>query len=206
MSFRKISASFPLILASASPRRRYLLEQIGLPYEALPCDIDENSVKGAPFEIACRLAEKKAMLSCSRYEGRWILGADTVVVLEHMVMGKPGNALEAREMLKRLSDREHEVITGFSIINPSGEIAETRHNSTSVSIKRLSLREIDAYIETGEPFGKAGGYGIQGIGSFMVKSIKGSYSNVVGLPLFALIESFIRLNAIYTYPMNFEKS
>jgi septum formation protein len=205
MPFKRISRSFPLILASASPRRKRLLEQIDLPFDILPCDIDENNVKGVPFEIAQRLAEKKALRACSQLFERWILGADTIVVMDDVVLGKPGNTQEAKEMLNLLSDREHEVITGLSIINPAGEIAETRHDRTIVRVKKLYQEEIDAYIKTGEPFGKAGGYGIQGIGSFMIKGINGSYTNVVGLPLYTLIELLAEIKAIDRYPMNFNK-
>ena len=188
-----------------SPRRKQLLGQIGLPFDILPSDINENNVKGVPFEIARRLAEKKALRVCSQSSDRWILGADTIVVLDDILLGKPGDTQEAKEMLNLLSDREHEVITGLSIINPAGEIAETRHDRTIVRVKKLYHEEIDAYIKTGEPFGKAGGYGIQGIGSFMIKGINGSYSNVVGLPLYTLIESLAGVKAIDRYPMNFNE-
>lgn len=205
MPFKQISTSFPIILASASPRRKRLLEQIGLPFEIMLCDIEENNVEGLPFEIARRIALKKALSAGSKSPDRWILGADTIVVLDDMIMGKPGDVQEAKGMLNLLSDREHEVITGFSIINPAGEIAENRHDSTIVRVKKLCQKEIDSYIKTGESFGKAGGYGIQGIGSFMIKGIKGSYSNVVGLPLYTLIESLAGIKAIDRYPMNFDK-
>lgn len=201
MYYKKISRSFPLILASASPRRKRLLEQIMIPFDVLPCDIDENSVKGEPSKTARRLAEKKALHAFSLVQSRWILGADTIVVLDDNILGKPANAEEAREMLNMLSSREHEVITGFSIINPSGEIAETCHDITKVLVKKLTGGEIDAYIKTGEPFGKAGAYGIQGIGSFMISAIEGSYSNVVGLSLFTLVETLIKVEALERFPL-----
>lgn len=109
-------------------------------------------------------------------------------------------------MLEYLSNNRHKVITGLSIINPSGSIAITDHVSTTVSVKDLSHGEIEAYIRTGEPFGKAGGYGIQGIGSFMIREIKGSYSNVVGLPLHILVKSLVGIEAIGRYPVSFERS
>ena len=201
MIFPTISAKYPLILASASPRRKRLLQQIGLPFRSLPSNIDEENVEGEPSAIARILAEKKARAAYSRSNKNWILGADTIVVLGEAILGKPLSHEDARSMLNLLSGREHKVITGFSLINPSGKVAHSEHVASLVDIKRLSGREIKAYIATGEPFGKAGSYGIQGIGSFMVKGISGSYSNVVGLPLCALIESLLDLGALNAFPL-----
>ena len=128
------------------------------------------------------------------------MGADTIVVLGGTVLGKPLDGDEARSMLGLLAGKEHEVITGFSIIDPSGIAAHSEEVRTVVSVKRLSEAEITAYIATGEPFGKAGSYAIQGIGSFMVRGISGSYSNVVGLPLCEVIESLIALGALEAFP------
>ena len=199
-NFPAINRENPLILASASPRRRRLLEQVGLPFRSIPCNIDETGVEGAPPRIAHILAEKKARSAYSVSEGKWILGADTIVVLDGTVLGKPNSRDEARSMLDLLGGKEHEVITGFSVIDPSGVKAHSEEVSTIVTMKRLSEAEITAYIATGEPFGKAGSYAIQGIGSFMVKGIRGSYSNVVGLPLCELIESLIVLGALKDFP------
>jgi len=201
MNFPIISKEYPLVLASASPRRKRLLQEIGLPFRSLACDINEQGIEDSPFNIACILAEKKAMDAYSRSKNNWILGADTIVVLQESVLGKPLDNDEARSMLTLLSGKEHEVITGFSIINPSGEVAHTEPVSTIVTIKNLSEKEITAYIATGEPFGKAGSYAIQGIGAFMVKGISGSYSNVVGLPVYALIEALLALGALDAFPM-----
>jgi len=201
MKFPTISKEYPLILASASPRRKRLLQEIKLPFRSLACDIHEEGIEDSPSNTARILAEKKAMDAYSRSKNNWILGADTIVVLQETILGKPLDHEEARSMLTLLSGKEHEVITGFAIIDPSGKVAHTEHVSTLVTIKNLSKREITAYIATGEPFGKAGSYAIQGIGSFMVKGIAGSYSNVVGLPVYALIEALLALGALDAFPM-----
>jgi septum formation protein len=195
-----ITKQSPLILASESPRRKHLLEQIGIPFKSCPSNIDENSIIGSPSHTAKRLAEKKAMVGHGKFGGQWILGADTIVVSGDFILGKPSDDDEARSMLNTINGKEHEVITGFSIVNPLGEIACTDHESTTVSIKALSDNEIDFYIATREPFGKAGAYAIQGIGSFMVEGIKGSYSNVVGLPLCRLINRLLEIGALKEFP------
>jgi septum formation protein len=195
-----ISKQSPLILASESPRRRELLGQVGIPFRVFPGNIDETSMAGAPSHIASTLAEKKAFSISADFSGQWILGADTIVVLDNHILGKPVDRADARSMLKILSGKSHEVITGFSIVNTSGEVVCTDHESTIVSIKSLSDTEIDAYIATGEPFGKAGSYAIQGIGAFMVQGIKGDYSNVVGLPLYTIIKRMIEVGALKEFP------
>jgi septum formation protein len=201
MTFPTISKEYPLVLASASPRRKRLLKEIGLPFRSLACDINEQGIEGSPSSIASVLAEMKAKAAYSRAKNSWILGDDTIVVLQETKLGKPLDHDEARNMLRLLSGKEHEVITGFSIINPSGEVANTQHVSSLVNIKDLSEREITAYIETGEPFGKAGSYAIQGIGGFMVRGINGSYSNVVGLPVYSVIEALLALGALDAFPI-----
>jgi septum formation protein len=201
MKFQAINDKYPLILASASPRRKRLLKQIGLPFRSLACNIDEEGIDDRPSNLVCILAERKTMAAYSKSSDNWILGADTIVVLEGDILGKPLDHEEARSMLSLLSGREHEVITGFSITDPSGKVAHTEHVSTLVTIKNLSQKEITAYIATGEPFGKAGSYAIQGKGAFMVKSISGSYSNVVGLPIYSLIEALLSLGALNVFPM-----
>jgi septum formation protein len=201
MIFPFISNNNPLILASASPRRKELLEQVGIPFKIIQSDIDENGERGTPHKICERLAEKKALSIYNSSTKNWILGADTIVVKDEIIMGKPENAEDAANMLMRLSDGDHEVITGYSIIDPDGSIAITDHVTTTVTFKRLTPEEIDAYIKTREPFGKAGAYAIQEIGVFMITGIHGSYSNVVGLPLFEVIDSLIRVKAIERFPL-----
>lgn len=200
MTFKYISNENPLILASASPRRKELLEQISIPFIVMPSHIDENGLKGKPHEVCIKLADKKALSLYNDSNDNWILAADTIVLKDGIVMGKPINATEAANMLKSLSNGVHEVITGFSIVDPSGGVAISNHVVTSVKFKSLSSEEIDDYIKTGEPFGKAGAYAIQGIGTFMIKSISGSYSNVVGLPLFAVIDAFKKVKALDKFP------
>lgn len=202
MSFSYISTANPLILASASPRRRELLEQARIPFKVIEGNIDENGEDGAPYRICERLAEKKA-ISVYKASGKsWVLGADTIVVKGGVIMGKPVDHKDAAEMLSSLSDATHEVITGYSIIYPDGCIAVTAHAVTTVGFKRVTAEEIDAYIKTGEPFGKAGAYAIQEIGAFMITAIHGSYSNVVGLPLFEVIDSLLRVRALERFPLN----
>jgi len=202
MTFPVISNNNPLILASASPRRKDLLNQVNIPFIVFPSDIDENGGKGEPYEICTHLAKQKAAHAYKyRSENQWVLGADTIVVKNRVIMGKPTDNDEANRMLRYISGGDHEVTTGFSIIDPSGKTAHTGHVSTIVRVKKLSQDEIDSYIKSKEPFGKAGGYAIQGIGAFMIKSIEGSYSNVVGLPLFAIIESLKKLRALNHFPI-----
>jgi septum formation protein len=167
-----------LILASASPRRRALLQAAGVPVEVRPAHIDESLHPGeAPRRHALRLAVEKA----AAIQGDAVLGADTVVCLDDHVLGKPADAAEANEILGRLSGREHRVHTAVAL-RIAGR-THTRVCTTRVTFRELSAGEIDAYIATGEPFDKAGAYGIQGHGGALVDRVRGSYTNVVGLPL-----------------------
>jgi septum formation protein len=216
MSYPFIEKKNPLVLASASPRRKRLLTQVGLPFRSETSHVTEEGPSRDPAQAACRLAEKKAREVYSWIGGSWVLGADTIVVIDstrsqipeaHIespatILGKPTDKKDACHMLRLLSGREHNVITGFCILDPSGEPAHSEAVSTRVHIKALSDPEIDAYVNTKEPFGKAGSYAIQGIGSFMVKSISGSYANVVGLPLSALIKALVAVGAIESFPLS----
>ena len=202
MSFQPISKENPLILASNSPRRKTLLQQIGLPFRSLPSDVDENQALGEPPVKAVLLAEKKAKAVYSQSKESWILGADTMVVVGGRILGKPRDHEDIHSMLSRLSGKEHEVITGFCLFDPSGGMAHSEAITTLVKMKRLGEKEINAYVATGEPFGKAGGYAIQGVGAFMVESISGSYTNVVGLPVCALVKSLLALGALKDFPLS----
>ncbi len=202
MSFQPISKENPLILASNSPRRKTLLQQIGLPFRSLPSDVDENQALGEPPVKAVLLAEKKAKAVYSQSKESWILGADTMVVVGGRILGKPRDEGDVHSMLSRLSGKEHEVITGFCLLDPSGGMAHSEAITTLVKMKRLGEKEINAYVATGEPFGKAGGYAIQGVGAFMVESISGSYTNVVGLPVCALVKSLLALGALKDFPLS----
>ena len=202
MIFPVISRQNPLILASASPRRKRLLTQIGLPFRSIKSHVTEEDISGDPLEISRLLAEEKASQVHSKTREAWVLGADTIVVIDKKILGKPQEREEAKHMLNLLSGREHRVITGFCILNPSGKVAHSEAVTTLVQIKNLSEQEIGDYINTGEPYGKAGSYAIQGIGSFMVATISGSYTNVVGLPLCALIRTLISVGATKSFPLS----
>jgi septum formation protein len=201
MTVQTIDTDNPLILASASPRRKRLLEQIRLPFKSVPGHVDEHELIDSPAALCKRLALKKASRVRAQYGPAWVLGADTVVAVENRVLGKPGDEREATDMLRHLSGREHRVITGFAILPPSGPAAHSESVTTSVRIRELNEMEILSYVLTGEPFGKAGGYAIQGIGAFMVETISGSYTNVVGLPLCALVKALIRIGALRSFPL-----
>ncbi len=192
----------PLILASASPRRRLLLSQMQIPFRVIPADVDESETPDDPEAMCVRLADKKASRVHALATSSWVLGADSIVVIGERVLGKPRDEAEAYEMLGLLSGREHRVVTGFCILDPSGRTAHSEAVSTAVQFKRLVDAEISAYIRTDEPFGKAGAYAIQGIGAFMVETISGSYTNVVGLPICAVIKALIQTGAIPTFPLN----
>ena len=186
-----------LILASKSPRRYELLKQVGIDFDVIPSGIEEDYIKGeSPRKHVLRLAEAKALDVGNQYPGRWVIAADTIVYVDHSVLGKPKDREEAKKMLRRLSGREHRVLTGFSVHNLEEGKGDRETVQTAVKVKRLTQPEMDWYMKTGEPFDKAGGYAIQGIGSFMIESIKGSYTNVVGLPICELIQMLSRLEAI----------
>jgi septum formation protein len=181
------------------------LKQLGLPCRVIKSRVKEDHPKEDPLEAVGLLAARKASAVHELRNPAWVLGADTVVVLESEVLGKPQSRYDAERMLLRLNGREHSVITGFCILNPSGQPAHSQSVISRVLFKPLSKKEISAYIGSGEPFGKAGGYAIQGIGAFMVEAITGSYTNVVGLPLCELIESLLNVGALERFPLPFEK-
>lgn len=186
-----------LILASKSPRRYELLKQVGLDFEVAPSRVTEDFVRTeSPQDHVVRLAEAKARQVASDYPNCWVIAADTVVYIDGSILGKPQDGEEAKEMLHRLSGQEHWVLTGFFVCHLEKGKSDKQAVQTAVRMKRLATAEIEWYIKTGEPFDKAGGYAIQGIGSFMIESIHGSYTNVVGLPLCELIQMLSRLGAI----------
>ena len=187
-----------LILASKSPRRYELLKQMGLHFDVVQSSVEEeNFVRDeSPREHVIRLSEEKARDVGKTYPDSWVLGADTVVYIDGTILGKPKTREEALSMLRRLSGQEHTVLTGFSALNVSKGKGERGAAETAVKVKSLSPVEMEWYVQTGEPFDKAGAYAIQGIGSFMVESIRGSYTNVVGLPVCEVMEMLVRLGAI----------
>ncbi len=186
-----------LLLASQSPRRRELLEQTGIELQIVPSDIDEEdiSIKN-PAEYVEALSFMKAEKISGAYPDSWILGADTIVVLQDQILGKPESEHHAIEILRLLSNREHKVFTGFCIMNKHKQTVIKSAVETRVWFKPLSDQEIKWYVSTKEPFDKAGGYGIQGLGAFLVRKIFGSYSNVVGLPVCEVIEALMELKII----------
>ena len=182
-----------LILASRSPRRRYLLRHAGLDFEVLPSSLDESSIHMEdPVTYVRVLAESKARNVSVRFPDAWVIGADTVVVIDGTILGKPASTAQARSMLTRLSGRVHQVLTGYCIRCEDANRSFSETVSTNVEFKPLSAGEIDWYIRSGEPFDKAGAYAIQGLGTFLVKGIHGSYTSVVGLPVCEVLEFLIQ--------------
>lgn len=174
----------PVILASASPRRRDLLRQVGLSFDIQPAGEAETEAPHgtSPPEYARQSAEAKATAVSRRRSEALVIGADTVVALDGRVLGKPESAAEARSMLEALSGRTHEVHTGVSLAY-AGRPIVTAVETTRVTFRQLSDEQIDCYVATGEPMDKAGAYGIQGRGALLVEKVDGCYFNVVGLPL-----------------------
>lgn len=175
-----------IYLASESPRRHELLERIGVRFETLPQSVDEQLQPGETPEVfVIRLALEKARAGLQgRPAGSWrpVLGADTVVLLDDEILGKPQDRDEALDMLERLSGRSHRVLTGVAMVD--GESEATRLSLSAVTLRETAAGEREAYWASGEPRGKAGGYAIQGRGGVFVEQLEGSYSGVMGLPLF----------------------
>ena len=171
-----------LILASSSPRRKELLELAQLPFIISTSSISEEVDQTlTPAQAVETLAKQKAQDVFRQYQDCTVIGADTIVAVDNQILGKPNSKVEAKKILTSLSGRTHDVFTGVAII--SSERSFVFHERTSVSFYELDSFDIDQYIESGEPFDKAGAYGIQGLGSLFVKEIHGDYFNVVGLPI-----------------------
>ena len=178
------SACPALILASASPRRRELLATLDLPFSVMPAHVDERRhAAEPPASYVARLAREKAEQLAEQHPSAWVLGADTVVVLDPCILGKPADGAEARAMLRRLSGRQHTVMTGVAVVHRGRGTTQCDVVSTRVRFRTLQGADIDAYIATGEPFDKAGAYAVQGVGGQFVAALEGCYNNVVGLPL-----------------------
>lgn len=176
-----------IILASASPRRQELLSKMGIDFKVIPSTKDESMPFGLTAEeTVIKLAEEKAIDVAERLKGDYVVvGADTLVVKD-AILGKPKDKAEAKQMLERLQGQIHEVITGIVVIDCSNGNILKDYEKTQVHFAQLSDKEIDAYIETGEPFDKAGAYGIQGLAGVFIREICGCYYNVVGLPIHKL--------------------
>jgi septum formation protein len=178
-----------IILASASPRRSELMELAGIPFRVVPAHINEEPLPGEqPTEHVMRLSREKAQAVAERTDGRLFIGADTVVVLDGRIMGKPADEEEAREMLSALSGTTHEVVTGFTLFDRESGLCLSRSVHTEVLFRTLGEEEIQQYIASGCPMDKAGAYAIQGRAVHFVRSIQGSYTNVIGLPMAELYE------------------
>jgi septum formation protein len=181
--------SAAIILASNSPRRKELLLQIGLDFRVDPADVDEHVLPGElPEGYAVRVALDKARVAAARAGTGIVIAADTIVVLDDEVLGKPADAGDAERMLMKLSGKAHVVITGLAVMDAATGNALTRTSITRVWFRSLASHEIISYVATGEPLDKAGAYGIQGRGALLVDKIDGCYFNVVGLPLSLLGE------------------
>ena len=185
-----------IILASASPRRKELLEKLDLDFSVCPADIDESLL---PDEDAAmyplRTAVQKAMAVAKTTEDALVIAADTVVAVDDDILGKPRDEAEAKAMLQRLSGREHIVITGIGVVDTASGRTLSATEQTIVYFHPLRDEEIDAYIATGECMDKAGSYGIQGKGSLLVRKIDGDYFNVMGLPLSRLYRLLLNIDA-----------
>jgi septum formation protein len=186
-----------LLLASTSPRRQELLRQAGFDFEVRPSHIAEEIQPGErPEEFARRAAHEKAMhVAAFSPPGSFVLGADTVVVIDGEMLGKPSDLEDAARMLRLLSGRTHQVHTGICLVRAPDEVEALKHETTLVTFRELDEEEIRRYVESGEPLDKAGAYAVQGLASKFVTRISGCYSNVVGLPvalLYEILKPFIK--------------
>lgn len=183
-----------IILASGSPRRREIFKKLGINFQYVTSNIEEKFDESlSVYEQVVKLATMKAYKVANIYDEAFIVGADTVVYLENKIIGKPKDIVDAKNILKFLSGKMHEVITGVAIVNKREKLIERFYEKTEVYFRKLNDALIDWYIDTDEPMDKAGAYGIQGAGSLLVEKIYGDYDNVVGLPVGKLLEAFGRL-------------
>ena len=185
------------ILASASPRRIELLKLLGLRFEIIPSHVNEAFIEGeTPREHVLRLSEEKAQKAAALYPDAWVMGADTIVLINGEVLGKPRTSEEAKEMLGKLSGRIHTVFTGFTVIRQNMGNTVRDAVESSVRFRDIPEDEMAWYASTEEPYDKAGGYAVQGMGAFFIKEIHGSYTNVMGLPLCEVVDVLKGIGAI----------
>jgi septum formation protein len=198
LSLLKNLGDFDIILASESPRRLELLKMIGLNFAVHPSQIEETYQDHlTPVEYALDNAKRKSEKIAEKYPASLIISADTIVTCENEVLEKPQDERHAYKILNKLSGRTHEVITAFGICRINSGISVFDYEMTRVTFRRLTDDEIHAYIKTGEPFDKAGGYGAQGYGSLLIERVEGCYFNVVGLPLakfYTMLKTFCTRN------------
>ncbi|HDQ04825.1 MAG TPA: septum formation inhibitor Maf [Deltaproteobacteria bacterium] len=186
-----------VILASSSPRRRELLRSLGLKFKTVPAHIDEDYLEGETLrQHVVRLARNKAGLVAEKYPDAWVLGADTIVVVDGQILGKPENKTQAKKMLQKLNGRTHKVYTCFVIARRNSRVSKTRVIQSTVRFKNISPDEMKWYISTKEPYDKAGGYAAQEKGASFIKALRGSYTNVIGLPLCEVLEELKKLGVI----------
>ena len=179
----------PIVLASVSPQRRAILEQLGVPFTVVPPSYEEHDSPDAdPVELVREHARGKAR-SVGPHGDRPVLGVDTAVIVDGRSLGKPGSAGEAEAMLERLSGRTHEVVSGLCLVTPGWE--ELHHDATTVTFRALTARDLAQYVGSGEWEGRAGGYAIQGLGAALVERVEGDYLNVVGLPATLLVRLLV---------------
>ena len=195
-----------IVLASGSPRRKELLAQVGLsPVAIVPANTVEVRLEGEkPKALVERLACRKAEVVAKTLNGKWVVAADTVVVAGNRILGKPSTQVEARKFLQLLSGRRHRVLTGVVVIRPDGELSR-RIVTTTITFKRLEGDEIERYLSSGEWHGKAGAYAIQGYAGAFVRHLTGSYSNVVGLPLYETLALLRGLGFVFPREINVVK-
>ena len=180
-------AAAPILLASTSPQRRAILEQLGIPFDVVAPDYEEHDPPDAnPEELVCRHAEAKARSVAAQAGDRPVLGVDTTVVLDGRIYAKPADAADAGRMLEELSGRTHAVVSGLCLVTPGWEIISAV--ATQVTFRELTPRELGSYLAMGEWEGRAGGYAIQGRGAALVQRVEGDYLNVVGLPASLLVQ------------------
>ncbi len=186
-----------LILASASPRRRQMLKNLGLDFEVLVSEVDEAVQAGeAPQDFVQRAAMEKATAIAVKHPDAWVVGADTIVVHDGDILGKPSDKKDALKVLMRLSGQMHRVYTGFCLQQEQENFSISRVVATEVYFSTFTQEVAAAYVATGEPLDKAGAYGIQGCGGVLVEKINGSYSNVVGLPLAETIAELLHCDVM----------
>ena len=192
-----VTTSGRFILASASPRRIELLTLLGLRFEIMPSNVDEKFMTGeTPRDHVLRLSEEKARKAAALHPEAWVMGADTIVIINGDALGKPRTPDEAKEMLGKLSGQIHTVFTGFTVVRKSVDILIRDSVSSSVRFREIPEDEMAWYIGSQEPYDKAGGYAVQGMGAFFIKEIHGSYTNVMGLPLCEVVDVLKKIGAI----------
>ncbi|MEX2157670.1 MAG: Maf family protein [Gemmatimonadales bacterium] len=188
----------PIVLASGSPRRKQLLEMLRIPFRVIPPDVDEHVLPGEPPNAyVTRLSRAKAQAVVSRAPGDLVLAADTTVVIENEILGKPGSPQDAVRMLERLQGRTHEVLTAVAVAR-DGELAQ------ALDVSRVTFRPVDratleAYVATGEPLDKAGAYAIQGLGAPLIERVEGDFFGVMGLPLRLALDLLARFGRPYRF-------